>query len=152
MAAFSINVANNKNKQVSLLESQTSIIEEFIQQSSGVAIGATLTPWWLSSTNESTKNFSIPTLYNKSKNTFYVARKVTSSPLRKMTHLGIAKNVSHCTEGSQFNILEEANAGIIPSVVHRRTSTSTILPITNDRSLILPAYHSAFLLSNKERK
>lgn len=40
MATFSSNVSNDGNKLVTLLGSQTSIIQEFVQQSGKVAIEA----------------------------------------------------------------------------------------------------------------
>lgn len=42
MAVFSSDVANNKNKLMTLLGGQTSILEEFMPQSSEVATNATI--------------------------------------------------------------------------------------------------------------
>lgn len=61
MAIFSANIANNGNKLVTPLGSQTSIIEEFVLQSSEVVVGTTVDTL-VNSARKSTKNFSLLTI------------------------------------------------------------------------------------------
>lgn len=59
MIVFSTDVSNNGNKLATPLESQTSILEEFMVQSGEVTVNYTIDTLMICSTTESTKNFLI---------------------------------------------------------------------------------------------
>lgn len=96
MVSFSANTVNAGNKLVTLLGSQTSIVEKFMLQSSSVAIDATIDTLVTQFDHGKYEQFLLTnSLSNKPKNIiFLMVRRIITSSLGKMTYSGIPLNAT----------------------------------------------------------